>query len=195
MGGIAMNGALHEHFRRFARYNAWANQRLYRACGHLPASAYYQTRPAFFHSIHGTLSHILVGDQLWFARLRGEPPPHAALDTRPWADFAALHAARQAEDARILASIEGFSESSYGQAIRYQNTSSVEFSQPLGVLLAHIFNHQTHHRGQAHGLLSQTEVAPPELDLIYFIRSESPRGGEPPHQESGPSGGGDQPRQ
>ena len=59
-----------EHVRRMARYNAWANGRLYDACATLPPAEYYAARPSFFGSLHATLNHILVGDSVWLGRAR-----------------------------------------------------------------------------------------------------------------------------
>jgi len=162
-----------EHFRRFARYNAWANERLYRACGRLPEAEYLKPRPAFFKSIHGTLNHILVGDRIWLGRFQNRDAGIKALNQQLYGDFLGLHVARQAEDALIIAFIEDLGPADYQREISYRNMRGESFRQPLNLLLAHYFNHQTHHRGQAHDLLSQTAVPPPELDLIFFLRSES----------------------
>ena len=72
-----------EHLRRMARYNAWANRRLYAACAQLAADEYRKPRPAFFGSIHATLNHLLVVDRIWLARIAGEPDPTCASTTSP----------------------------------------------------------------------------------------------------------------
>jgi uncharacterized damage-inducible protein DinB len=71
------------HLRRMARYNAWANRRLYAACAQLAEDEYYKPRPAFFGSIHGTLNHLLIADWIWLARIEGRPSPKVRLDDRP----------------------------------------------------------------------------------------------------------------
>jgi uncharacterized damage-inducible protein DinB len=81
--------------------------------------------------------------------------------------------ARRAEDAQIIGVIEGLEEADFLLSLRYRNMSGDEFEDPIGEILTHVFNHQTHHRGQAHDLLSQTEVPPPSIDLIYFMRENS----------------------
>ena len=91
------------HFRRLARYNRLANERLYEACARLSDAARTQVRPAFFGSIHGTLNHILVGDRIWLARFEGREVPSTGLDAILYEDFAELRDARAAEDARIEA--------------------------------------------------------------------------------------------
>src|SRR5689334_23382665 len=78
----ALSGAAmpNRYFSTLARYNAWANRRLYDAVAMLPEAEYMKSRPAFFHSIHGTLNHILVGDRIWLARIEEKPPPKLAHD-------------------------------------------------------------------------------------------------------------------
>jgi hypothetical protein len=94
-------------FRMFAGYNAWANERLYSAAAMLSDSEYRADHGAFFGSVHGTLNHLLVGDRIWMQRLTGEGEAPARLDAILHEDFGALRAAREAEDARIVAFVEG----------------------------------------------------------------------------------------
>lgn len=157
------------YFQRLARYNAWANRRLYGACGSLAAEAYFAARPSFFGSIHRTLNHLLAADRVWMGRFQGVPHGVAALDQELCRDLAALTAARQAEDERILAYAGGLSASMLDADLDYRNMAGEARRTPLRWALAHFFNHQTHHRGQAHGLLSATDVPPPPLDLLYFL--------------------------
>jgi uncharacterized damage-inducible protein DinB len=160
-----------EHLRRMARYNQWANRRLYAACGELPSAAYHQPRAAFFGSIHGTLSHLLVTDRIWLARIEGRPNPDLRLDDQPYRRLDDLEAARGAEDTRIIGLVDGYQDSDLPRPIRYRLvTRPAAAETPLHVCWLHLFNHQTHHRGQVHDQLSQTAVAPPPLDLIYFLR-------------------------
>ena len=154
-----------------ARYNRWANERLYAACGQLPAGECHKPRQAFFGSIHGTLCHVLVGDRLWLARIAGEPPPDLRLDDRPYATLEELGAARAAEDRRIIDLLDATAEEALPDLVRYRTVVRPEAVEtPLHLCWSHMFNHQTHHRGQAHDQLSQTVVPPPSLDLIYYLR-------------------------
>ncbi|MEE8248255.1 MAG: DinB family protein [Alphaproteobacteria bacterium] len=164
-----MQSLLSEHFRTFAHYNAWANERLYEVCAGLPEAQYLEPRPAFFGSLHGALNHILVADRLWLSRLEGRDSGIGSLDQQLYGDFAGLRVARRAEDGLIIAYVEGLEAGDLTTPIRYTNMAGERHQDPLRLILAHMFNHQTHHRGQAHDLLSQTEVAPPPLDLIYFL--------------------------
>lgn len=160
-----------QHVRRFSRYNRWANRRLYEACAALAPADYHAARPSFFGSLHNTLNHILVGDSIWLGRFIGRPTPQiTALDQVLHADFASLRAAREAKDAEIIAFCDGLDDAALDGSFSYTNTRGQSFTDPLFPPLTHFFNHQTHHRGQVHGLLSHAGVAPPELDLIYFMR-------------------------
>ena len=160
-----------DHLRRLARYNAWANRRLYAACRELPAEAYHAPRPAFFGSIHGTLNHLLVADRIWLDRLAGRAPRHTRLNEQPCATLDALEAARRAEDERIAAVVDGLDgEADLRRVVRYATTSGAPQVTPVADILLHLFNHHTHHRGQVNDQLSQTAVPPPPLDLILFMR-------------------------
>jgi len=158
----------------FARYNAWANARLYDACAALPEAAYFAQRAcAFFTSLHGTLNHILVGDRAWMRRLTGEGPAPERLDQELYADLSSLRVARAAEDARILAFVERLDDAALARTLIYRTMAGETHANPVGLLLAHMFNHQTHHRGQAHALLKDAGAEPPPLDLIYFLRARA----------------------
>jgi len=160
-----------EHLRRMARYNAWANRRLYAVCEELAEDEYHKPHPVFFGSIHGTLSHLLIGDWIWLARIEGRPNPKVRLDDRPCASLAELEKARAAEDARMIELVDGYAEADLLQPVRYHRiTAPDEAVTPLHVCWLHLFNHQTHHRGQVHDQLSQTAVPPPPLDLVYYLR-------------------------
>ena len=159
-----------DHFRVLARYNAWANGRLYDACAALPAGQYHKARPAFFRSLHGTLNHILVADRMWSARLSGEPTARGRLDEELCPDLAAPRAARVAEDARLIDLVDGYGPAGLAMTFAYTNFKGAPFANTRAEVLTHMFNHQTHHRGQAHGLLSHAGAEPPELDFIFYLR-------------------------
>lgn len=160
------------YFRTLARYNQWANRRLYAAAASLHEADYMRELPAYFGSLHATLNHILVGDRLWMARLTGHAAPGiAALDQILYADFVGLRVAREAEDALIINYTDELDEPTLNSTLRYKTVKGDVKTTPLRLVMGHLFNHQTHHRGQCHGLLSALGVKePPELDLIYFVR-------------------------
>jgi uncharacterized damage-inducible protein DinB len=158
-----MNAA---YFRQLSRYNAWANERIYAACAELSEEERKRRRPSFFGSIHRTLNHILVGDRIWLSRLDGKPHGIQRLDQELYGDFAELRATRAEEDARLTAILGGYKDEALTRYLAYRSMTGEAKSVPMAQVLGHLFNHQTHHRGQVHGLLSDTPVAPPSLDMV-----------------------------
>jgi len=161
------------HFAMFAAYNRWCNERLYEAAGKLADADYRAPRGAFFGSLHGTLNHLLVADRIWLNRFTGEGPSGYRLDEILFEDLESLGSARREEDERIIATVEALSDADLVDTITYRNLAGAEFTQPLATALAHCFNHQTHHRGQAHTLLTIAggNPAAPSFDLILFQRA------------------------
>ena len=153
-----------------AAYNRWANTRLYEAVGKLSPEAFAAPRSGFFPSLLKTLNHILVGDTVWMGWLDGSGSSIKSLDQVLHAGFGALKAARVAMDDRIVAFVDAVEPARLEQDLVYRTVAGDPMSTQLAQVLAHVFNHQTHHRGQAHAMLSSTEVAPPPLDLIYCLR-------------------------
>ena len=159
-----------EHLRRMGRYNRWANQRLYEACKALPANEFEQERPAFFRSISGTLNHLLVVDRIWLDRIAGRPYGGAKLDDQPFPKLSDLMPARVALDEEIIAKVDAADEPALDLDVTYRMMTKPQVNRVRAAeCWLHLFNHQTHHRGQVHDQLSQTPMAPPPLDLIYFI--------------------------
>ncbi len=161
------------HWQMFAAYNEWANRRLYAAAAELDDLSYRADRGAFFKSVHGTLNHLLVTDRVWMHRFTGAGAAPARLDAILYDGFADLRAARVAEDMRIRTWIDGCDEAAFAGTFRYRRVSTPEvFEQALEPALAHWFNHQTHHRGQVHALLTGLGRQGPELDLLFFQREQ-----------------------
>jgi uncharacterized damage-inducible protein DinB len=161
------------HFRMLGRYNAWANARLYDAAARLDETQYKSDRGAFFKSVHGTLNHLLVTDRVWMKRFTGEGDAPDRLDAILFETFDALRVARVEEDARITAYAGGLDEARIAGTISYRRVSGPEqFVQQLAPALAHWFNHQTHHRGQIHALLTGLGQPSTELDLLFFQREQ-----------------------
>jgi uncharacterized damage-inducible protein DinB len=158
-----------DHFQMMARYNRIANQRLYESCELLSDIERKKPRRAFFSSIHGTLNHIMVGDRIWMARFEGGEASSTGLDANLYDDFVELRSARAVEDERIERFAAGLSVEFIEGTITYVNNQGKLYTDPLRILLPHFFNHQTHHRGQIHDLLSQAGIATPVLDLHRAI--------------------------
>lgn len=163
--------AMTNHFPMLAAYNAWANERVYDAAAKLPDADYRADRGAFFKSVHGTLNHLLVADRLWMRRFTGKGEVADRLDAILFEEFGPLRLGREAEDTRIIGYIDGLSPADLARRFRYRTISNPDdIEQPLAPALVHFFNHQTHHRGQVHGLLTGLTREAPSLDLIVFQR-------------------------
>jgi uncharacterized damage-inducible protein DinB len=159
------------HYRMFGHYNAWANTRLYDAAARLSTEQYRADRGVFFKSVHGTLNHLLVTDRIWMQRFTGEGAAPNRLDAILFETLHELRVAREAEDRRIVDFVDGLDDARIAGTIKYRRVSSPEeFEQQLAPALAHWFNHQTHHRGHVHALLTGLVGEAPELDLLYFQR-------------------------
>jgi uncharacterized damage-inducible protein DinB len=159
------------HFAMMAGYNAWCNERIYDVAAQLSDGDYRADRGAFFKSVHGTLNHLLVADRIWLKRFSGRGDAPNRLDAILFENLNDLRDARHKEDERIVAYIGSLSEADLGDRIRYKTiTNPVEIEQPLAPALIHFFNHQTHHRGQVHCLLTGFGLEAPSLDLILFQR-------------------------
>jgi uncharacterized damage-inducible protein DinB len=158
-------------FNMLAAYNDWANRRLYAAAAEMPNGEYRADRGAFFKSVHGTLNHLLVADRIWMKRFTAQGETPDRLDAILFEDLSDLRHAREAEDARISAYIGGLDEAALALRFRYRRASTPqEFEQPLAPALLHFFNHQTHHRGQVHAILTGLGRQAPPLDLLHFQR-------------------------
>lgn len=152
-----------------ARYNAWQNRSLIAAAGELDDEARRRDRGAFFKSIHATFNHLLWADEVWLHRLTGTPkPPIGGRDSTIYvADWDAFKSARQERDDAILAWSETV-ESAWlrGTLIWYSGAAGREMSAPRSLAIAHMFNHQTHHRGQIHAMLTAAGARPGDTDLF-----------------------------
>ncbi len=165
-----------QHFRMFAAYNRWANATVYAAAAELSEAEFSRDVGAFFRSMRGTLNHLLAADRIWMKRFTGEGEAPKSLDTILHPALPALKLARQAEDKRIVNYVNSLDDAALAGRFTYITVTDVRtVSQRLSPALAHFFNHQTHHRGHAHMILSVLGKAPPSLDLIYFQRTEEGR--------------------
>ncbi len=155
----------------FANYNHWANERAYDAASRLSDADYRADHGAFFRSVHGTLNHLLVGDRVWMHRFDGKGEVPTRLDTILYDDFVTLRAARRMEDERISSWIDAQSDGDFSRRIRYRTISNpMTVEQDLAPALDHFFNHQTHHRGQLHCLLTTIARNVPSFDLLQYQR-------------------------
>ena len=159
--------------RTMALYNAEMNIRLYAAASRIPDAARREERGAFWGSIHGTLCHLLWADQNWMSRFDGWEKPAAASQesARMIEGFDALRAAREAADARLVDFAERVSDDWLaGDLTWFSGAANYELTAPRDFLLMHLFNHQTHHRGQAHALITASGEATGDTDLFLVVR-------------------------
>ncbi|MBP2547364.1 putative damage-inducible protein DinB [Neorhizobium galegae] len=165
-----------DHFRMFADYNRWANARLYEACATLSDAEFRADKGAFFRSAAGTLNHLLVADRIWLRRFTGQGSAPTSLDAPLYETFADLRAARAIEDQRIIDWVDTLSGADLAATISYSPVSMPgKVELPLGPLLSHVFNHQTHHRGQVHTILTALGQPSLTLDLVYFLLGDGKR--------------------
>ena len=164
---------MQHYFAMFADYNRWANERLYEAAAKLPDTDFRADKGAFFGSLHGTMNHLLVADRIWLRRFTEAGPEHARLNEIAYDALPDLQAARMAEDERIIAYVESLTDADLAGTFTYRRASdNTKHTQPRWSGLAHFFNHQTHHRGQAHALLTIAggHDFAPSFDLVLFQR-------------------------
>jgi uncharacterized damage-inducible protein DinB len=157
------------HFQMQARYNRVANERVYEACANLSDQERREPRKGSLGSIHALLNHILLADRIWMSRFEGGGKTTPPLNTVLYDEFDALRRARVEEDARLEAFFAGAGPDFLQAKLNYRNSKGVECTDDAVMAAAHLFNHQTHHRGQIHVWLAQTAVQVPSLDLHRIV--------------------------
>lgn len=163
------------HFLTLARYNLWATRRLLdEHVTLLDEASYRRDVGLFFHSVHGTLNHLLVGgDLVWYPRFaRGESPQGVTLSDEIETDRAALRARLIESGERWIALVENIAPERYAGELRYTTMRGTPAVLPFAATLAHVFNHGTHHRGQITATLTALGQPGPELDLVYMLQQE-----------------------
>jgi uncharacterized damage-inducible protein DinB len=168
-----------EHCRVLARYNRWMNEKIYAVAANLTDEERKRDRGAFFASIHGTLNHLLLADRVWMGRFTGEAlPPDwlgpggiRSLDQELHASFDELRAERAKMDAELELWVRGLTAEALAGTLRYVRRG-VPLECPLRWAVAHLFNHQTHHRGQVSTLLVQAGRDPGVTDLFAMLLEE-----------------------
>ncbi|MEO1704238.1 MAG: DinB family protein [Pseudomonadota bacterium] len=158
--------------RQFADYNAWQNARILRAAEHLSDAERWKDRGAFFGSIARTLNHIMWDDAVWLARIEDDQEEAERINARfPYADdprdWAEYRRARDAMDARLISWAAEVSEATLAET-RPWHPGGRRVETPIAVMAAQIFNHQTHHRGQVHAMLTAAGVETEATDLMMM---------------------------
>jgi uncharacterized damage-inducible protein DinB len=168
-----MPASLLQSLRAMAYNNAWANHRLHTACATLSQAEFAAVRTSFFPSIQATLNHILIIDWFYVDALEGGTlGPAAWANPIPCATLSELRPAQSSVDRRLIAWCDGLAENGADQIIHVHRGTRAQ-TERADRLLLHLFQHQIHHRGQAHAMLSGTQIAPPQLDEFFSI-AEAP---------------------
>ena len=174
------------NYRFLARYNRWINGKLYEACDALTDEACKQDRGAFFGSLHRTLNHLVVADQVWlrrfakcgadngmaFASLHAQVldmPEAYTLDMVLFEDWADLKDKRVQLDAAIDQWVADMPEAYPQLTMRYGNSKGVQREHAAWMAITHFFNHQTHHRGQAHAMITAAGQQTGDTDLFLVV--------------------------
>ena len=173
IGGPDMPASLVQTYRAFAYNNAWSNHRLLAACAGLDQQAFAAARTNFFPSLQATLNHIYVVDLFYVDALEGGwLGPKAWENPVPCASVAELKSAQAAVDARLIAHCNALTAERLDEIVRINRDTRIQ-TERRDRLLMHLFQHQIHHRGQAHAMLAGTTIKPPQLDE-FFSAGEAP---------------------
>ncbi len=160
-------------YRAMAYNNGWANHRLLLACERLSQADFVAPRSGFFPSLCATLNHILMIDRFYVDAMEGGTlGPAAWVDQQPCETATMLRTAQREMDRRLIAVVEHLDIADLNRVVDIHRADRIQ-RERIDRLLLHLFQHQTHHRGQAHAMLSATEVPPPQLDE-FFSAGEAP---------------------
>jgi uncharacterized damage-inducible protein DinB len=173
-----------EILKTMARYNQWANRDLLAAVRALPESEVTKHRSNLFKNILNTLNHPLMTDRMWWAYMHREPHFHKALNEVLYADFEKLAAAREEMDQRLVDYVDDLSEDDADEQIDFTLLSGAKGRMSRRMILMHIFNHNTYHRGFVVETFCQVPAALPLIDLPIFMRGAGGMRFMPPHLEA-----------
>lgn len=158
-----------DHYKLMSDYNQWMNKNLYEVCEKIPDDKRKKDYGAFFKSIHSTLNHILWADEIWLGRFAGEIPDLPAMGADIYLDFSELKSARENTDKKIKQWLSGLGNEWLAADFSFTSVSDKKTrSAPGWLFVSHMFNHQTHHRGQVTTLISQLGFEPPVTDIPWM---------------------------
>ncbi|MEO1090183.1 MAG: DinB family protein [Pseudomonadota bacterium] len=169
---MTTEGTLLSHLRTMANYGRWANAKLNDVASTLTDREWRADGGAYFGSLHGTWNHLLVGDRIWFQRITGtsQGDVPSTLDAVLYDDRAELIEARCRHDDLVVDYMTAQDDDTILGTVAYHNMAGERFEMRVADILGHVFNHQTHHRGQMHALVTTLGRPAPSLDLIYYLR-------------------------
>lgn len=157
------------YYQLMAEYNHWMNQKIYSVCAEIPDEKRKQDLGAFFQSIHGTLNHLLYGDKAWMGRFTNNPFSVKIIGQQLYAEFDDLRRERENTDLQILEWVKNLDSNWLNQPNEYvSNVDHQQYILPTWVLVTHMFNHQTHHRGQVTTLIKQLGYEPGVTDIPWL---------------------------
>jgi uncharacterized damage-inducible protein DinB len=157
-------------FRTQALYNRWANERLYDELKKLTPVQLAAPTAVNFGSILAIANHLVLADRLWLNRFTTAEEPVPTVDAVPYPDLPFLAAARRLEEDRAIAFVRDLDPTCLSRMLSYTTTDGTPMTLPFALCLAHFFNHQTHHRGQIHGMLGAFGIKAADIDLLGFER-------------------------
>ena len=155
-----------------ARNNRWSNHRLHRACARLSEVERRRSCGAFFGSIHATLNHILLIDRWYLGRLQARELAWTSHATELYAELAPLTRAQEDSDRELIALCDALGASDLERELE-TGAAGLRYRDPVHSVLAHLFLHQIHHRGQLHQMLSAAGAEPPQLDE-FLLSGDAP---------------------
>lgn len=170
-----------EMLKTLTRYNEWANSELLEAVRGLPEGEAARERPSLFKTIVNTLNHPLVTDRMWWAHLHGEPHGHKALNEVIYPDFEELAAARAEMDARIIGYADALLPEAADEPVSFTLLSGAEGTMSRAMILMHMVNHNSYHRGFVVETFCQIPAPLPLIDLPIFMRGAGGLSTMPPH--------------
>ena len=166
---------MQHYFATLARYGVWATRKLCEHVDRLTDDEYRRDAGLFFKSVHGTLNHLLVAEQVWFPRFAEGVSPKIALNEELEPDRAHLRQRLTESALRWQPFIESVEAGRWSGPIDYVSTKGIRQSLPFTVTLGHVFNHGTHHRGQISAAITAMGHACPEIDLVWMLQAETQR--------------------
>ena len=161
------------NFQLLANFNKWTNEKIITSCKKLTETEHKKDRGAFFSSIHGTLNHLLVVDRAYIFHIEGKDHGLKSFDQILYENLFQLEEARIKEDKHLVDLVNSLSEESIHKEITYKGFETGNATYTINLILITLFNHQTHHRGQIHNMLSQAGIKPPQIDIPDFIETRN----------------------
>ncbi len=166
-----------KHLMMLANYNTWVNTEIFKLCAELSDEDYRKDRSVFFGSIHATLNHLLLVDMIWLGRMKGQPVESIhSLDQTLFDDFESLSNVRNDIDKQLIDYVSSLDEDNLEKSFSYTRMTGASGESNTHESLLTLFNHQTHHRGQVHAMLTQAGVdkhAMPDIDIVDYLASTS----------------------